>query len=153
MKAETYRDLIEWTQQLHGQLASRLEAGAADSQTGERMSALLRYLAEHERRMQQMVLRFEQQADIKVLDSWVYDHFTDNPRMRTLNAGQSFAGLDHDALCALVFDLHNDALDLYRYLQGRAETAGGRELMQDLLAMEKHETLRLAEQAQRAQDL
>ena len=101
MKAETYRDLIEWTQQLHGQLASRLEAGAADSQTGERMSALLRYLAEHERRMQQMVLRFEQQADIKVLDSWVYDHFTDNPRMRTLNAGQSFAGLDHDALCAL----------------------------------------------------
>ncbi|MBB50084.1 MAG: ATPase, partial [Pseudomonadales bacterium] len=101
----------------------------------------------------QMVLRFEQQADIKVLDSWVYDHFTDNPRMRMLDAGQSFAGLDHDALCALVFDLHNDALDLYRYLQGRAETAGGRELMQDLLAMEEHETLRLAEQTQRAQDL
>ena len=147
MKAETYRDLIEWTQQLHGQLASRLEAGAADSQTGERMSALLQYLAEHERRMQQMVLRFEQ------LDSWVYDHFTDNPRVRTLDAGQSFVGLDHDALCALVFDLHNDALDLYRYLLGRAETAGGRKPMQDLLAMEKHETLRLAEQAQRAQDL
>ena len=52
-----------------------------------------------------------------------------------------------------MFDLHNDALDLYRYLLGLAETAGGRELMQDLLAMEKHETLRLAEQAQRAQDL
>ncbi|WVM91430.1 hypothetical protein ULG90_15285 [Halopseudomonas pachastrellae] len=92
MKAETYRDLIEWTQQLHGQLASRLEAGAADSQTGERMSALLRYLAEHERRMQQMVLRFEQQADTKVLDSWVYDHFTDNPRMRMLTLARASPG-------------------------------------------------------------
>ncbi|GMQ52666.1 ATPase [Halopseudomonas aestusnigri] len=153
MKAETYRDLIEWTQQLHGHLASSLEAGAADSGTGERMRALLQYLAEHERRMQQMVQRFEQQAEIKVLDSWVYDYFTDNPRARSLNTTPSFAGLDYDALCTMVFDLHNDALDLYRYLQGRAETAGGRELMQDLLAMEEHETLRLAEQVQRGQDL
>lgn len=153
MKAETYRELIEWTQHLHGQLASCMEAGAAAADTSERMRWLLQYLADHERCMQQMVVRFEQQADIKVLDSWVYDHFTENERTRALDAGQSFAGMDYDAVCAQVFDLHNDALDLYRYLEGRAETAAGRELMQELLAMEEHETLRLAAQAQRAQEM
>jgi len=153
MKAETYRELIEWTQHLHGQLASCMEAGAVSADTSERMRWLLQYLSDHERCMQQMVARFEQQADVKVLDSWVYDHFTDNPRTRSLFAGQSFAGMDYEQICAVVFDLHNDALDLYRYLEGRAETAGGRELMQELLAMEEHETLRLAEQAQRAQEM
>ncbi|GAA6132986.1 hypothetical protein [Halopseudomonas sabulinigri] len=153
MKAETYRELIEWTQHMHGQLAKCMEAGAVSGETTERMRWLLQYLADHERCMQQMVARFEQQADINVLDSWVYDHFTDNPRTRTLDLEVSFAGLDYDAICTRVFDLHNDALDLYRYLEGRAETAGGRELMQDLLAMEQHETLRLAEQAQRAQEM
>tara|TARA_R110000751_G_scaffold57694_3_gene122325 strand:- start:725 stop:1186 length:462 start_codon:yes stop_codon:yes gene_type:complete len=153
MKAETYRELIEWTQHLHGELANRLQAGSVDVETSERMRWLLQYLADHERCMQQMVVRFEQQADVNVLDSWVYDHFTDNPRTRSLFAGQSFAGMSYEEICAVVFDLHNDALDLYRYLEGRAETAGGRELMQDLLAMEEHETLRLAEQAQRAQEM
>ncbi|HDY99462.1 MAG TPA: hypothetical protein ENH72_13375 [Pseudomonas sabulinigri] len=153
MKAETYRELIEWTQHLHGQLASRMEAGAAATETTERMRWLLEYLADHERCMQQMVVRFEEQADINVLDSWVYDHFTNNPRTRALDAGQSFAGMSYEGICATVFDLHNDALDLYRYLEGRAETAAGRELMQDLLAMEQHETLRLAEQAQRVQEM
>ena len=153
MKAETYRELIEWTQHLHGQLAKCLEAGALATDTAERMRWLLQYLADHERCMQQMVVRFEEKADINVLDSWVYDYFTDNERTRALATETSFAGMSYEAVCAEVFNLHNDALDLYRYLQGRAETADGRELMQDLLAMEQHETLRLAEQAQRAQEM
>ncbi|MEH6563707.1 MAG: hypothetical protein V7756_00055 [Halopseudomonas sp.] len=153
MKAETYRDVIEWTQHLHGELATRLETGAVDARTSERLRLLLEYLAEHERRMQEMVQRFEEKADIKILDSWLYDHFTDNPRIRALDAGKSFAGMSYEEISAMVFDMHNDALELYRYLAGRAETADGRELMQELLAMEEHETLRLAEQAQRAQEM
>jgi hypothetical protein len=64
-----------------------------------------------------------------------------------------FAQMSVEEICEAVFDLHNQVIELYRYLQGRAEIPEARELLQALLEMEEHETMRLAQQSNRIRDM
>ncbi len=60
----------------------------------------------------------------------------------------SFDEISHE-----VFAFHDQAIELYRYLEGRAEIPEARILIQELRKMEEHEAMRLAHQADRARVL
>jgi hypothetical protein len=52
-----------------------------------------------------------------------------------------------------IFTIHNQVIDLYRSLARRAEIDGARNLAEDLLRMEEHETMRLARQVSRIHEM
>ena len=52
-----------------------------------------------------------------------------------------------------LFTIHNQVMDLYRSLARRAEIDGARDLATDLLALESHETMRLAMQFNRVNEV
>jgi hypothetical protein len=145
MNIKTFEDLIEWSRELHQNLGRCMKA-SVDTQPDERAKALLTYLADHEHAMEKMVLEFERQADAKALKTNVYDYLSNGPITSHRTCSVPYDKLDYEGICREVFDYHTQMMDLYKSLIGKSETANARYLMEDLLKMEKHESMRLAQQ-------
>lgn len=152
MDIKTFSDLIDWTRQLHGHLAKCLTQGAAKHQE-EGARLLLEYLADHEAKMAKMVEGFEQQADPKAMHTYVYDYLSHQPIAINQSCSTHYESLSYDDICREVFSFHEQVMDLYRTLIGKADTPGAKDLLESLLAMEKHEAMRLATQTGRMHDL
>lgn len=152
MKAETVEDLVKWTRDTHGLLARRLRENA-DQQSRTRSELLMRYLAEHEAALEEMVSKYEGRADQGALGTWVYEYVTENPvHIDNLDA-EAEGESDIEEISATIFAVHKQLIDLYRYLLGRADTPDLRDLIKELLALEQHEAMRLAYQVNRAADV
>ena len=87
------------------------------------------------------------------MHTYVYDYLSHKPIDISESCNMAFESLDYDSICMEVFNFHEQVMDLYRTLMGKAETNAVRELLESLLAMEKHEAMRLASQTGRMHDL
>lgn len=152
MKVQTISDLIDWTRALHQRLAGNLAEGAAQHEQ-EMARLLLSYLADHEAALERIIEGFEQRADPKALKTWVYDYLAHEPIDLQRICDAAFAEMNLDEICGQVFNAHNQAIDLYRDLLERADIPEAQELLQELLAIEKNETMRLAQQTNRMRDM
>ncbi len=152
MNIETFQDLIDWTRQLHAHLAECLKH-CATQQEEARAKWLLEYLADHEAILEQTVANFERQADPKALHTWVYDYLSHTPIAPHQACRSPYAEMSFDDICRTIFSLHDQVIELYRYLEGRAEIPETRELVRELLKLEEHEAMRLAQQTNRARDM
>ncbi|PFG08621.1 MULTISPECIES: ATPase [unclassified Marinobacter] len=152
MDINTYRELIDWSSDLHAHLASCL-SHCAPRNEDERARALLNYLAGHESEIERIVNEFEYQADNNVLETRVYDYLSNHPIKTHRTCDQPYATLDFNGICLEVFDFHDQIIDLYQTLAEKAEIPKIRELMESLLTMEKNESKRLASQVSRMEDL
>lgn len=152
MKAETVDDLVNWTRDTHARLARALRRGA-DQQTRTRSELLMRYLADHEAALEKIVGEYEGRADFGTLGTWVYDYVTEHPVRVDRLSQHPDADLDVDEISADIFAVHQQLIELYRYLLGRADTTEVRDLVSELLALEEHEAMRLAQQVNRLTDL
>lgn len=152
MQIKTFFELIEWTRSLHENLATCL-AHCATVHSDERASLLLEYVAAHEAEMGKMVATFEQQADPKAAQTYVYDYLPHDLITAHSVCDTLYASLDTGAITAEVFDFHKQIVDLYRTLLGNAVIPEAADLMRALIDMEENETKRLARQIGRMDDL
>lgn len=152
MELKTYGDLIEWTRQLHTQMAKSLKQ-CSGHHPDERASLLLDYISGHEADIAKMLTEFEEQADKKAMATYIYDYLPHKPPPAHLVCGEPFAQLDSDEICKRVFSFHKQVLDLYQNLVDRAEVAETRDLAKALLEMEEHHTRRLSSQTGRMRDI
>jgi len=152
MKVETFADVLDWTRALHRRLGECLEHCSTYSEE-ELAKLLLEYLADHERALEKIVEGFAERADPKALNTWVYDYLHRQPIDPHRACDAPFARMTFDEICRSVFDLHKQVADLYRYLAGRVDIPGTRDLVESLLAMEEHETMRLAQQTNWIRDM
>lgn len=152
MEIKSFGELIDWTRQVHAQLARGMEKGAVDNDD-VRAKGLLEYLSSHERELEQMVAEFEQRADGKALKTQAYDHFSNNAIEARHIPESNFEGLDYDAICGEVFHVHNQVIELYRDLVRKSPIPEAKEVMSALLEMEQHEAMLLAQQANRGSDM
>ncbi|MEM1315847.1 MAG: ATPase, partial [Pseudomonadota bacterium] len=132
MKVQRISDLIDWTRGMHQQLAARLTDGAAQHEN-ELAGLLSSYLADHETALEKMIQGFETQADRKALDTWVIDYLGRTPIDLQRVSATPVKDMSFDEICGSVFDVHNQAIDLYRELLGRADIPEAEELLQALL--------------------
>ncbi|WP_152205187.1 ATPase [Marinobacter changyiensis] len=152
MDIKTFRDLIEWTRDLHRNLSNCL-ADCSKKHEQERARALLDYLAKHEAELERIVTEFERQADNKILETRVYDHMADKTIQTLRTCDEHYTNLDFDGICREVFEFHDQVIELYQYLAGRAEIPEAEELFDELLKMEQNESMRLARQVGQMNDI
>ncbi|QSP95190.1 ATPase [Marinobacter salinisoli] len=152
MEIKTYEELIDWTRQLHAHLARSLHA-SAEQAADERASALLDYISSHEAKLEQAVTEFEKQADSKALHTRLYDYVNHTPIESHRTCDTHYADLDFQAIEREVFDFHDQVMDLYDALIGKAEIPEAKSLLEDLKALEQHEAMRLARQIGRMDDI
>ena len=151
MKVERFEDLIDWTREAHAHLA-RCMTSCADRQAETRAKWLLIYLADHEKALSQTIARIAAHADAKAMHTWICDFLARAP-MQLGQKCKAYHHMDIEAISADVFDMHNQILDLYRSLARRAEIDGARTLAEDLLELEQHETMRMAQQVNRVHEM
>lgn len=137
---------------MHHRLAERLADGSFQHEN-EMAKMLLSYLADHEATLEKIIDGFEKKADSKALNTWVYDYLEHTPIDLQHLSDEPFAEMDFNEICELVFNAHNEAIDLYRELLRQADIPEAQELIRALLAMEEHETMRLAQQTNRMRDM
>ncbi len=152
MQIKTLSDLIEWTRELHENLAACLKHCATRNEH-ELARALLDYLTEHEVKIEKMVRMFADQTAPKVMKTYIYDYLTHQPMQTHQTCDARYATLGFDEICREVFDYHRQVTDLYRDLEARVEIPEARKLFQALLEMEEHEAMLLARQTGRMADL
>lgn len=148
MEIKTFEDLIDWTRQLHAHLAECLHE-SAEKHKNERASALLEYVSEHERLLEKTVAEFEKQAETKALKTRLYDYADSEHKPikshRTCDTA-AYTGLDFEGIEREVFDFHDQVMDLYDSLIGKAEIPEAKTLLEQLKELEEHEAMRLARQ-------
>lgn len=151
MQAETFDCLLEWTSELHAMIADRLEQ-ALTAETDQRSRWFMEYVAGHERDIAKTVARYRAQASESAGNTWLYEHIAEHlpPQSRW---ELSFIGKSFDEMSQEVFRLHEQLIEVYETLVGRAVIPEAQELMTNMLSLEKGETRRLAEQSGRLQDL
>ena len=152
MKVETLRDILHWTRELHQYLADCTEHCATRNEN-QRAKLLLQYLADHERKLAHTLERFEQTASQNALNTWVYDYFGERPMTRHASCDGPFSAVGAHEAMAEVMKLHEEVLSLYHYLQGRADTASMRELLDELTDLEEHQAMQMTHDANRFEDL
>jgi len=147
MDIKTFEDLIDWARELHTHLSRCLSIGATKHQE-ERARALLEYLSDHEQELARITEEFEKQATETTLKTRLYDYMnTEHQPIRTHRTCEGhYEDLDFDGIVREVFDFHDQLMDLYNSLAGKAEIAEAKELVESLQSMEKHEAMRLARQ-------
>ena len=154
MEISTFEDLIMWARELHTNLSQCLSE-CSTKNPDERAQALLTYLAAHEAELARITVEFEKQADPKALKTRVYDYL--NNEHKRIKGHRScdghYANLDFDAIEREIFAFHDQLVDLYDSLAGKAEIPEAKELVDSMRAMEEHEAMRLASQIGRMNDL
>jgi len=152
MEIKTFEDLIEWTRQLHAHLGRCLKE-SAKLNNDERASALLDYLAGHEALLEKAVTEFEKQAETKAMHTRMYDYLNHKPIRASADSYTHYASMSFNDIAKEVFQFHDQVMDLYDSLIGKAEIPEAKSLLEDLLSLEEHEAMRMASQLSRMEDL
>ena len=151
MQFRQVREILEWIQAIHEHLAQRYTE-LADQSTGERITLLLQYLADHESALQNAVQAYETDAADAVLNTWL----DQTPK---LELPASFAQLKIDLQQANVMDIvqlavksHDYLIGIYRELSSLTAAETVREAFANLLELEHHEAMLTVRDAQRLED-
>lgn len=152
MQIETIRDALHWTKEFHQHLSQCL-THCADKNTDERARMMLAYLSDHEKALTQVVSGFEASGDEHALNTWCYEYVHKHPITQHVHCDAPFADLDATQIMAVIVDQHQQVIELYRYLASRANIPSARELLESLQGLEEHEMMRMAQSANRFDDM
>ncbi|SDW14690.1 ATPase [Marinobacter mobilis] len=152
MEIKTFRELIDWTRDLHQHLSDCL-AHCSGEHKQERAQALLQYLADHESELANIVAEFEHQGNHKAMETRVYDYLNHHPLETHRTCSLPYAEMSFEQISHEVFDFHDQIMDLYKTLVSKADIPEAQDLLQALLTMEEHEAMRLARQIGRMDDV
>lgn len=152
MEPKTMSDVLELTRRWHEQLSRHLHS-SADETGSERNDMLLEYLSEHERKLAETLEYFQRDADIEALHTWFYE-YTDRHKIIHRDPHEiPFTRMSNDEITGEIAGLHNQLVDLYRHLHERAESGTAREVLQQLLDIERSESRLISVGAERSQEM
>ncbi len=151
MRFQTLRDVIEFSREVHEELAERYE-DMSNQSVVERARMLLDYLARHERHLQEALQCFEAEAARSVLDSW-FRFAPVHTLEDVVSEVEMFADMEVDELVAEALKLDDHLIAIYQEAVDKAPNAHVRAVCQSLLDMERTEKVKTVQSALRLQDL
>lgn len=152
MQVETLRDVLHWTREFHQCLANCLQK-SLEKTDSERVTMLLKYLGDHEAKLVDVLDGFEKMTSENILNTWCYEYFDKHPIIRHQKFDNAFTELEPTAIITEITNLHQQVIELYRYLQDRAEPESCKEVLSQLTDLEQHEAMRMVHSASRLEDL
>jgi len=151
MNIERCEHLIDWTSQTHTRLSSCMSE-AAEERSDSLARMLLVYLAQHEQELTRTIARIKEHADPSALHTRLHDAVQGDTLALDLDS-EAYSRMSVDEISREIFAIHNQIIDLYRSLETRPGLDRARELLGEMLQLEEHETMRLAQQVNRMHEL
>lgn len=152
MTIETIKDILDWTRDLHRELADVYRANS-DASKDERTKMLLRYVADHEMRLADAVAHHEKDPSVQLIDTWVQDYVQKNPFMQGMMGAFKLAGMNYDQILTPTVQAHQHLIGLYEELAENAKTDRLKELFENMQSLEQHELMRMVHTTERFNDL
>jgi hypothetical protein len=152
MAAQTLNDVLSRTREFHNRLAKCLE-DSAENAKDPRVSLLLDYIHDHEERVSRALQAIQESAEKNQLETWFYEFTQKHNVIRTDREHKPFSEMTTDEIVAEVAEQHDEIIQLYRYLYGRAGTTPATELLRELVDLEEHEAMRLVQEASRTDEM
>lgn len=151
MANKTLHELILWTQNFHLELSACFERAAKQTQD-ERAKLLLEYLAGHESTLAQMVFDFGESAKSTALNTWVSDYDKQFPPSHHDKRNQPYATMTTAEIMNELHEQHSRLLARYENLESSVEGSSA-DLLRNIIDLEKQESLRMAQSANRLEDI
>lgn len=152
MRIETIGDVVHWARGHHQELSARLASSSATPPNDERARLLLSYLATHERKLSELLEHVEAAGDLGALNTFCYDYLDASPLEAHSVTETSWAGLDPAEILLRIEREHEQLIALYRHLRGQVDGVAAQELLDELISLERHEAMQVAQGANRLQD-
>lgn len=152
MAAQTLNEVLSRTREFHDVLAAGLSDSAAQTDD-RRAELLLDYLSDHERKLSAALQELQNSADKKQLDTWFYEFAQKHNVLRTDAQHKPFSEMSTEEIMAEVSNEHEQIIELYRYLYGRALTSSSHELLRELIDLEEHEAMKMVQQGERSDEM
>ena len=152
MPAHTLNDVLSRTRAFHCELSENMNKGANNTES-TRAQLLLDYLQGHEERLARTLKTFQETADRKQLDTWFYEFTQKHNVIQTGEHHKPFSEMTSTEIMDEVMNEHEQVIQLYQYLYGRAGTSPAHELLRELIDLEQHEAMRLSQAGNRAEDM
>ena len=152
MAAQTLNDVLSRTREVHNLLAASLSQSANQTENS-RAELLLDYLSDHEHKLAAALQTIQDSADKKQLETWFYEFAQKHNVLRTDAQHKPFSEMTTDEIMAEIADEHEQIIELYRYLYGRAGTSSSHELLKQLIDLEQHEAMQMVQQGEQADDM
>lgn len=151
MSNKTLRDMVDWTQQFHRDMANSMQLSATQAK-GERERMLLGYLVEHENELARMVGRYGENASDTALNTWVSAYMEQYPVLEEPPAYPPFNGMTTAEIMTAVQDQHGRVINIYDHLEDFVQSSAN-ELVRDVKNLEEQEMLRISQSANRLEDI
>ncbi|ART79770.1 ferritin family protein [Oceanisphaera avium] len=155
MQVTNFTQLIDWTRQLHQQLAQVLTRGG-ELHSQERARMLLKSLAEQEQELANTLHEFDQQTKTEALDAYVpylYSAFEQRPINTQQVYTQPFDRLSIAEISKMMFEVHDQVVDFYQRLAQESQVPEAKELVDSLLELEQEAEKQIASKIQGMEDM
>lgn len=152
MRFKTIEEVLAWTGVFHDHLAGEYQR-LSERGERQRLDLLLKYLADHERLLQQSIERFRADAPERLRNTW-FDMAPDVPLPGTLvEFNRLCQASDVQELVEIAVRFHDGVLAVYTSLRNQAPNESIRELFDSLVQLEYHEKLKMVRGAQQLEDV
>jgi uncharacterized protein (DUF305 family) len=151
MKIESVRDILEWTMDFHKQLASCLTH--CEPNNSERSKMAMQYLIAHEEHLAALIKSFSVKAESGELETLFIEYLEKNPIVLHEHCDGAFEQKADSEIAAIVIEQHQEVIALYSFLREQAVIPHHKELLDNLLALENQEIVRMAQGLNRFQDI
>jgi hypothetical protein len=152
MEIETLRDVIHWAKKVHLQLSERLSESQEDA-VDERAKLVLSYLSTYEKKLVKVLAGFEENGNERALNTWCIEYVTKFKRENGEFSNKSFGELNAQQIISTVVEQHQYLLSLFKFLAMQSVTASTKELMEELVSFEEHETMKMVQATNRFEDM
>lgn len=151
MQVKTLKDVLHWSSEFHRLLSNCLQH-CTERDENERARMLLDYLSTHESHLHTVLQQFEETRSINALSTWSDEYLDKHPLLHYQHCDKPFEGLTTLEIMAVVMEQHKQIIELYRHLHERADNTEIRDLLGQLVALEEHEAVSMAQGANRLED-
>ncbi len=134
---ETAQDVLHNARELH-HVAGKLYRQLRDGSRDERSRMLLGYMSEHERKMEDSLITYEQHASRPVLETWMQYTLEDSPQDFISNLNTSF-NMTPTEIAELGQRVDDYLVDLFEEVTDTASSIELKEVFQNLIDMEHEE--------------
>lgn len=152
MTIEKIGDVVSWARRHHDALSSQLASSSADSGDNERLRLLLAYLSAHEKKLSDLLELMEADGDLKALQTHCYDYLDESPYKPHPEADVPWTALTPEEIMQRIEHDHNQLIALYRHLRGQVDRIAAQVLLDELIALEEHDAMLIAQGANRLND-
>lgn len=152
MQVESLQEVVHWSKNFHRDLSSCLRENKERNED-ERSKLLLGYLADHEQNLADILSDFEETADSRVLKTWSYDYLKSYPVQVQGACEIPYGEMSSQEIMGEIESQHNQIMMFYDNLKGRAHLPEVIEALDQLIDLQKAETSRMSQSANRLEDM